>query len=247
MTQTPTTPPLAEPAAEFERHFQWRWWAMVGFLGLMIGLAAVALASLLVSPRILSGIPDDPDARAAWALIGPGMDLGRLELRFHSELGVVARPDGRVLPEHLARAERAESLLQSAVRRLPGDPRLHSAIGHLDLVRRRPRHAERAYRAALELAPHHDEARLGLGLVLARLATMEADPIHQRRLQLQAIAQFAAVRKTSAVALDALFDRASLLAEVGRRQESRQLARAYFAADSTSRWAELLRQQGGAP
>jgi tetratricopeptide (TPR) repeat protein len=245
MLQTPT--PRPEPAAEFERHFQWRWWAMIGFLGLMVGLAVMAATSLLMAPRILSGVPDDPDARAAWALVEPETDLGLLDLRFHSELGVVAPPNGPVLPEHLARAERAEALLESAVRRLPGDPRLHSAIGHLDLVRQRPRHAERAYRAALELAPHHDEARLGLGVVLARLASMEADPVHQRRLQLQAIAQFAAVRRSAAVALDALYDRAALLAEVGRREESRSLAAAYFATDSTSRWADLLRRQGEAP
>jgi tetratricopeptide (TPR) repeat protein len=248
MTRAPAPlPPLAEPAAEFERHFQWRWWAMVGFLGLMLGLAAVALASLLVPPRILQGIPDDPDARAAWAVVGSELDAGLLELRFRSELGVVTRPEGRVWPEHLRRAERAETLLKAALRRQPGDPRLHTAIGHLDLVRQRPRHAERAYRAAIDLAPHHDEARLGLGVALARRAALEADPIRQRRLQLEAIAQFAAVRENSAVELEARYNRAALLTAVGRRGEARRWSAAYLAAAPDGPWAERLRAMGAAP
>src|SRR5262249_11772192 len=144
MTTTPRTASLPEPAAEFERQFQWRWWAVLGFLGLMLGLAAVALTSILVPPRILSGIPDDPGARAAWALVRPEMEAGLLDLRFHSEIGVITRPEGRIVRADFARAERAESLLSAAARRRPDDPRLLSAIGHLDLVRQRPRHAERA-------------------------------------------------------------------------------------------------------
>src|SRR6185436_16698024 len=103
--------------------------------------------------------------------------------------GVRSRPEGRVLGEHLRRAERAESLLILALRRHPDDPRLHAAIGHLDLVRQRTNHAEQRYLAAIDLAPHHDEARLGLGVTLARRAELEPDPFRERRLQLRAIAQ----------------------------------------------------------
>jgi hypothetical protein len=233
--------PLPEPAAEFERHFRWRWWAMVVFLGLMVGLAVMAIASIVVRPRILTGVPDDPDARAAWALISPPVDAGLLELRFDSSLGVVSTPDGRVHPEQVHRAQRAESLLIVALRRHPDDPRLHSALGHLDLVRQRPHHAARNYTAAVDLAPHHDEARLGLGVTLARLAELEPDPIERRRLQLRAIAQFAAVRPAAAVRLDAEYDRAVLLAQVGRREEARHWAQIYLASDPSSAWAERLR------
>jgi hypothetical protein len=235
--------PFPEPAAEFERQFRWRWWAIIGFLGLMLVLTAMAIASIVVPPRILTGVPDDPDARAAWALMPPAMDAGLLELRFDSELGVTSTPDGRVHPDQVRRAERAESLLIVALRRHPGDPRLHAAIGHLDLVRQSPHHAERRYTTAVDLAPHHDEARLGLGVTLARLAALEPDPIERRRLELRAIAQLAAVRAAAAVRLDAIYDQAVLLAQVGRRDEARHCAAVYLASDPASAWAAQLREK----
>jgi tetratricopeptide (TPR) repeat protein len=248
MAQTPATPPpLIEPAVEFERRFQWRWWAMVAFLGLMLALAAVALASLLIPPRTLTGVPDDADARAAWALVRPGLGAGLTDLRFDTEIGVVASPDRATRADDLARAARAESLLECAARRRPDDPRLLSAIGHLQIARQMLQHAARTYQSALDLAPHHDEARLGLGVALSRLASVEADPLRQRRLQLQAIAQFAAVRPRSAVRLDAFYDRAALLADVGRRREARHWAEAYLAEAPADPWAERLRRRALAP
>jgi len=239
MTQTQLSFP--EPGAEFERQFRWRWWAVVGFLGLMLILTVMAIASIVVQPRILTGIPDDPDARAAWALMAPAMDAGLLDLRFDSSLGVTSIPGGGVHAEQLRRADHAEALLQAALRRHRDDPRLYSAIGHLDLVRQRPHHAIAQYSAAIDLAPHHDEARLGMGVTLARLAALEPDPIERRRLQLRAIAQLAAVRESAAVRLDAVYDRALLLAEVGRRDEARHWATIYLARDPTSAWAARLR------
>ncbi len=248
MVQTPAPPPpLIEPAVEFERRFQWRWWAMVVFLGLMLALAAVALASLLVPPRTLRGVPDDADARAAWALVRPQVGAGLLDLRFDSEIGVRAGPGGALRGASLERAVAAESLLACALRRHPDDPRLLAAIGHLQLARQLLNHAARTYQAALDLAPHHDEARLGLGVALARLAAIETDPLKQRRLQLQAISQFAVVRPRSAVRLDAFYDRAALLADVGRRAEARKWASTYLAEDSASAWAERLRRRVLAP
>lgn len=241
MTLTPT--PLAEPAAEFERVFKWRWWAVVGFIGLMLGLAVVAMASLLVPPRIMTGVPDDADARAAWGVVAPGMSAGLLELRLESELGVFSLPEGRVRLEDLRRAEQAEALLALALRRHPDDPRIYTAIGHLELVRQSPNHAARRFQSAVDLAPHHDEARLGLGLALSRLAALEPDPIERRRLQLRAIAQFAAVRPAAHVRLAADYDRAVLLAEVGRDVEARQVAAAYLTGDPSSDWARRLRAE----
>ena len=78
----------------------------------------------------------------------PGLDAGLLELRLDSEIGVASRPTGHLVAADLARAERAETLLLRSLRRRPMDPRLHTAVGHLDLARQRPRHAERAYRMA---------------------------------------------------------------------------------------------------
>ena len=235
--------PLAEPAAEFERHFRWRWLAMVVFLGLMVGLAVVAIASLVVAPRVIDGIPADADAREAWAIVAPGVRAGLLDLRFDGSIGVFSTPDAGLRAEDLRRAEVAEPLLLAALRRHRDDPRLSTALGHLDLVRQRPAHAARNYFAALDLAPHHDEARLGLGVALARLAALDADPIRRRRLQLRAIAQWAAVRKSAPVRLDADWDRARLLAEVGRTAEARQVAAEYLARDGSGPWAERLRAE----
>lgn len=247
MVTAPAPSPLAEPAAEFERHFRWRWLAMVGFLGFMVALLVVAIASLVVPPRTLAGVPDDPDARAAWALAAPGIEAGLLDQRFDTALGVGARLDGRVVVADMRRAERAESLLLLALRRHPDDPRLHSAIGHLDLARQKPNHAASRYLAALDLAPHHDEARLGLGVTLARLAALEPDPFESRRLQLRAIAQLAAVREHARERLDADYDRALLLDAAGRGPEARRVAAAYLSRDPTGPWADRLRGRLGVP
>jgi hypothetical protein len=200
----------------------------------------VALASLLTSPRIRTGVPDDDDARAAWAMVAPGLRLAPLDLRFESEIGVSSRPGERVTAEQLHRAEVAETLLLRALRRHPTDPRLHTAIGHLDLVRQRPNHAASRYQAAIDLAAHHDEARLGLGVALARLAEVEPDPIRRRRLQLRAIAQLIAVRPGARARVPADFDRAMLLAEVGRMAEARRAAHDYLMRDPSQPWAGRL-------
>ena len=65
--------------------------------------------------------------------------------------------------------------------------------------------------------------------------------LHDARLLLRAIAQFAAVRRTAVERRDADYNRAALLAEVGRIPEARRAAAAYLAADPASEWAERLR------
>ena len=241
MTIAPS--PLAEPAAEFERHFRWRWLAMVVFLGFMFALLVVAIASLVVTPRVIDGVPADADAREAWAIVAPGVHAGLLDLRLDASIGVSSTPSGGLRAEDLRRAEAAEPLLLAALRRHRDDPRITTALGHLDLVRQRPAHAAKAYFRALDLAPHHDEARLGLGVALARLAALEPDPIRRRRLELRAIAQWAAVRESAPVRLDADWNRARLLAEVGRTKEADRVAARYLARDGASPWAERLRAE----
>jgi hypothetical protein len=69
----------------------------------------------------------------------------------------------------------------------------------------------------------------------------------QRALLLQAVAQFAAVEAGDPADQAALFNRALLLAWVGRREEARRVAGSYLARDGSSAWAERLRMAVGAP
>src|SRR5438132_481463 len=116
----------------------------------------------------------------------------------------------------------------------------------LGLARRRFEHAARGYRRALLLAPYYGEARLGLGMALALDAEREVNPLEQRSLRLQAIAQFAAVPEYDPVHAHALYDRTLLLAVVGRRAEAERKARDYMRLDGQSAWAESLGARLGA-
>jgi tetratricopeptide (TPR) repeat protein len=228
-------PPALE---ELDRRLRWRFVPLLIFLAMMIGLAAAAAVSLLTPRRPVTGIPGDPDARAAFALVRSQAPPGMGALRFHSEL--TGESGLRAPPLAAGVADEAYALLGRAEARHPLDPRLTAARGHLDLARRRFRHAERGYRRALLLAPHYGEARLGLGAALALDAEREANPLEQRSLRLQAIAQFAAVPANDPVHAHALYDRAVLLTEVGRRAEAERHARDYLRGDGESAWAESL-------
>ena len=85
------------------------------------------------------------------------------------------------------------------------------------------------------------EARLGLGVALALQADAEPDPSRARMLRLEAVAQFAAVDPRDPTIEPALYDRALLLDQVGRRPEALRVAREYAARDSVSPWAGRLR------
>jgi hypothetical protein len=229
-------PPLA--VAEIERRLRWRFAPLLLFLAMMVGLAAVAAISLLAPPRTVAGIPGDPEVQAAFALMRGQAPVGMGPLRFRSELTGEAAP-GFSQPDPAAAAE-AQELLARAQARNPLDARVLTARAHLNLARRMYAHAERRYRRALMLAPHFGEARLGLGVALALRAEQEANPLEQRSLRLQAVAQFAAVPADDPVGVHALYDRAALLAQVGRRAEAERRARDYLRGDSGSAWADSL-------
>ncbi|MBI5711738.1 MAG: hypothetical protein HZC42_15755 [Candidatus Eisenbacteria bacterium] len=80
------------------------------------------------------------------------------------------------------------------------------------------------------------------GVTLALEAAAEPDPLRQRGLRLEAIAQLAAVRPEDAVYDAALYDRALLLARVGRHDEARRMADEFATREPGSAWAERLRQ-----
>jgi tetratricopeptide (TPR) repeat protein len=224
---------------ELDRRLRWRFVPLLIFVGMMIGLGFAAAISLLRPRDYISGIPDDDDARAAWALIGAEPPPGTGALRFHSELTGEAQPRGPQLAP--AAASEARALLLRARARHLLDPRLPVALGHLDLARRRYEHAERDYQRALMIATHYGEARLGLGVAFALHAEREAQPLEQRSLRLQAIAQFAAVPVKDPVHEHALYDRVLLLAEVGRSREASRRAREYLQEYGGTAWAESLR------
>jgi tetratricopeptide (TPR) repeat protein len=224
---------------ELDRRLRWRIVPLLIFGGMMIGLGVAAAISLLRPRDVISGIPDDADARAAYALIGAQPPPGTGALRFHSELTGEAESRG-VQPAPGA-ASAARALLERAEARHLLDPRLPAALAHLDLARHRFEHAERNYRRALMIAPHYGEARLGLGVAYALHAEREADPLEQRSLRLQAIAQFAAVPAKDPMREHALYDRALLLAEVGRSAEAARRAREYLQGYGGTAWAESLR------
>ena len=237
-------PPAAPlPVAEWERKLRWRFAPLLIFLGMMIGLAAAAAISLLVPRRTLTGVPPDPDAQAAFALMRGRTPPRMGGLRFGSELtGGTGAAGAQAAP---AVADQAAVLLARAAGRHPLDARLPAALAHLDLSRRRFEHAERGYRHALVLAPQYGEARLGLGVALALHAERDADPLEQRALRLQAIAQFAAVGAGDPVHAPALYDRAVLLARVGRHAEAEQRASEYLRAYGGDAWGDSLRLRLG--
>lgn len=228
------------PVAEIERRLNWRALPVLAFLGLMLSLAVVAGFSLLAPRRPLTGLPEDPDAAAASALVAGRLGLMTGELRFRSAL--TGEPAAASDPAaDAALAGRAATLLERARERHSRDARLAVALAHLDLARRRYTRAERGYRDVLERGVHSAEARLGLGVTLALEAAAEPDPLRQRGLRLEAVAQFAAVRPEDAVYDAALYDRALLLARAGRHDEARRRAEEFAAREPGSAWAERLR------
>ena len=87
------------------------------------------------------------------------------------------------------------------------------------------------YRRACELSPHYGEGRLGAGVALALEAERTDEPWQARALRLQAIAQFAMVDSLDEEYALALYDRARVLADVGRTAEARFWARRAVAVD----------------
>ncbi|HEY6867515.1 MAG TPA: hypothetical protein VI792_09670 [Candidatus Eisenbacteria bacterium] len=233
----------ADPASDLERRIRWPLLPAGIFLAILAGLLVLAVLALVAPAPPVVGLPPDPDALAARELVGGLTPVGGSRLRFESAL-IASVPDARPLTAADAgRIERARALIERARARRPRDPRLAICVAHLDLAGRRYARAEAGYRGALYFGDHCPDAHVGLGVTLALEAELERDVLRARALELQAIAQFAAVRERDGPALAALYDRALLLARVGREEEARRWARAYFARDPDGPWAGRLRRE----
>jgi hypothetical protein len=243
MTTAPPVvpPPIPPPAAALERHFKWSSAAMGVFILALALLAVMAVVAAITPVHSRVGLPDDPDVRAARALVATTLAVPTGDLRFESAL---FEPGASSLVPAVAavRARAADSLLERARMRALAESRIPALQGHLALALRHYEAAERLYRHAIDLTAHTSEARLGLGVALALRAEATHDQRDARALTLRAIAQFAAVRADAPVHAVALYDRALLLARVGRTREAVACAREYFAGDSTSAWSARLRE-----
>jgi hypothetical protein len=263
MTQ-PVIPPA--PVIEIERRLKWRVLAIGSFLAIMATFAVMAALSLLVPARMVTGLPDDPELAAARAALHDRLPVRAGALRFRSALTGEAPLDAAFGAEQAALVESAIQSIERARARHHGDPRLVVALAHLDLVLaaahvpeagaavppeqfaawlRNVTRAERRYRAVTDRGVDSPEARLGLGVALALEAMAERDPLRERALKLEAIAQWAAVDPRDAATVPALYDRALLLAEVERHEEAVCAAQEYLALDGTSLWAQRLREALG--
>jgi tetratricopeptide (TPR) repeat protein len=223
----------------------WSPHALVLFVSMMLVLTGIGLFGRLHHAHGPTGFPRDAAVDSARASLRGALGSESAGLRFASSLEEDARaavppvpPDS--MPAAIAAASRWMAVARS---RLPFDPRVVCLSAHLDLAADRLERAERLYRAALALAPRYGEARLGLGVTLARRAATEGDERSVRALELEAAAQFAAVAENDRFYLPALYDRTVMLARVGRTQEAAQLARRYAALDPGSEWARTLQRR----
>jgi len=228
-------PPAAKPS--------WNTRAVVLFVVILTLLMGIGLASSLYRPAPPSGLPSDPSVVAALELLGGSIEVEAGDLRFASSTG-----ESRGVP-NFADSARARRLTEAAFRLEQGrakhrfDPRFDCLLGHVALASDRLELAERRYRAALSLTPRYGEARLGLGVALARQAATDGERASERALRLQAIAQFAAVEEHDPFYRPALYDRVLLLLDVGRMAEARRLAEHYASLEPGSAWTASLRRR----
>jgi hypothetical protein len=216
---------------------------MALFVAVLGAMLAIAVISLFLPDTPVEGMPPDPSAQAARDLLFGHLMPACGDLRFASVFLGEAPPGLRTGPPDSALMARAEALLDRAREAHPFEPRVVAALGHLRFARRQPDRAAVLYRRAIFLRAHCSEAHLGLGVVLGLASERESDPLQRRALALEALAQFTAVRPASALALDALYDRAVMLLRVGRRAEAREAAGRFLASEPTGVWAERLRAE----
>jgi Flp pilus assembly protein TadD len=202
-------------------------------------LGVIAIVALRTPPRIVTGLPREPAVTAVRDRVHDRLAIELPDLRFETALL------GRGGTTDVALATEAGQALLGVPER--GDPRVPAARGALELGARRYADAERSYRRAVEMAPSYGEARMGLGVTLALRAAGETDEDRARGLRLRAIAQFAAVPEPDPGYTSALYDRALLLARVGRRDEARRWAERYRALDPASVWSANLDRELDAP
>jgi uncharacterized protein YciW len=208
-----------------------------GFLLALIALAGLALLTLRSRPQIVTGLPEGPLAERMRETLANRLPVDAGGMRLAGELfGTGDEADEPPSAE-------AQAIVVAALAERPREPRLHAALGWVELSAGRPAIAERCYREALRLAPGYGEARLGLGVTLAMRAAAEADEARARGLRLRAISQFAAGPAGDPCLDAALYNRALLLMRVGRRREARRWAHAYLARDPQSPWSLALTRE----
>jgi len=230
------------PVVELERRLRWPALPTLLFLSFLVALLTLAGVSLWMRPSHPSGLPDDATLLVSAGL--PDASLGVLtgEFRFEAAVFAGAPPAASNDAAALARIAAVEHDLAHWARRHPGEPRVRAALGALALARHDYPAAAAHYREACERSPHYGEGRLGWGVALGLEAERTSEPWQRRALMLQAIAQFAAVDEAAAEHRAALYNRARLLAEVGRRTEALSFARRYLRLEPTGPWADRLRR-----
>jgi len=201
----------------------------------LLALGAVAILALRMPAVIVTGLPAEPGIEDVVASVHGRLGVESGELRLHSTLlGDGGSPD-------VALAVRTAQRLRDGDETWAGDPRRWVAIAALELAANRPSEAERFYRRAADAASGYGEARQGLGVALALRAATEGGAARARGLRLRAISQLAAVNEADPAYDAALYDRALLLARVGRSEEAQRWAAAYLARDPESHWAVAMR------
>ncbi len=234
---------LSPSVGALERGLRWPALPTLVFLGFLAMLLALAVLSLVIRPQHPQGLPADDALLASAGLPAPALGVLSAELRFRAA-ALGGEPGNRSNDAAaLARIRDSEQRLAHWTRHHPGEPRVRAALGALALARHDYAAAAGRYREACERSPHYAEGRLGWGTALALDAERTSEPWERRALMLSAIAQFAAVDAGEPEYLPALYNRARLLAEVGRTAESRVLAQRYLALDGASGWARQLRSE----
>src|SRR5258706_7967838 len=118
---------LPQRVEEIERRIRWPAPAALTFLGLLAVLLVVAVLPLVAPPRVSEGLPDDPDVRAAAALLRGMTPVPQSGLAFGSAL--FGAEDARSVARAMSAAERvaalghARSHLEQARRRIGGGTR----------------------------------------------------------------------------------------------------------------------------
>lgn len=226
---------------ELERRIRWPGWSTLFFLGFMALFMVLVGLTLVQRPPRPRGLPDDATVLATAGLPDPTLALFSSDLRFSAAAFGGVPAAGANDAATLARVAAAERTLAGWARSHPREPRVRAALGALALVRHDYAAATTRFREACERAPHYSEGRLGWGLALALDAARTSESWERRALMLRAIAQFAAVDPSESEYRLALYNRARLLAEVGRHTEARAMAARYLALEPGGPWAERLK------
>ncbi len=232
---------MAVPVEELERRLRWPALPTLLFLTFLVSLLVLAGVTMWMRPDRPRGLPDNAQLLAEAGLPDASYGVLLSGLRFQASAFGGAPDDRANDAAGLSRADAAERALTRWALVHQRDPRVRAAAGALALARHDYTTAANRYREACERSPHYGEGRLGWGVALALEAARTSDTWQRRALQLRAIAQFAAVDDASSEYLPALYNRARLLAEVGRHEEARTFAQRYLARESEGVWADRLR------